>query len=92
MNLAVALAKMRRLGESAVEFSRVLPGEVAFFNVAVICMGMQDYALAAAALNGDSRLVHAYNRLGARCVFEEISGGWNDLRNSCRVRGEHFDM
>ncbi len=50
MNLALVLAKMRRLGDSAVEFSRVLPAEAAFFNVAVVCLEMRDHALAAAAL------------------------------------------
>ncbi len=50
MNLAVVLAKMRRLGESAIEFSRVLPADAAFFNVAVVCLEMRDHELAAAAL------------------------------------------
>ena len=50
MNLAVALARTQRLGASAIEFSRVVPKEVAFFNVAVICMDMKKYDHAEQAL------------------------------------------
>jgi len=44
MNLAIALARQRRLGDAAVEFSRVLPPEAAYYNVGVICMEMSEMA------------------------------------------------
>ena len=50
MNLAVALARTLRLGASAIEFGKVVPKEVAFFNVAVICMDMKKYDRAEQAL------------------------------------------
>ncbi|MFQ5503015.1 MAG: tetratricopeptide repeat protein [Phycisphaerae bacterium] len=50
MNLAIALARTNRLGDSAIEFSRVVPAEEAYYNVAVICVEMRDYEWAAEAL------------------------------------------
>lgn len=42
MNLGIALARQRRLGDAAVEFSRVVPAEAAYYNVGVVCMEMND--------------------------------------------------
>ncbi|MCB9852612.1 MAG: tetratricopeptide repeat protein [Phycisphaerales bacterium] len=42
MNLGIALARQRRLGDAAVEFSRVVPAEAAYYNVGVVCMDMND--------------------------------------------------
>lgn len=50
MNLAITLARTNRLGDSVVEFSRVVPAEEAYYNVAVICVEMRDYSWAAEAL------------------------------------------
>ena len=43
MNLGIALARQRRLGDAAVEFSRVVPAEAAFYNVGVVCLDMDDH-------------------------------------------------
>lgn len=56
MNLGVVLARTNRLGASAIEFARVLPKEVAFYNVAVICMDMKRYKNAEEALNRSLRV------------------------------------
>ena len=50
MNLAIALAHALRLEESAIEFSRVVPAEVAYYNVAVICCEMGEDAHAESVL------------------------------------------
>lgn len=50
MNLAIALGQRGRLKESLVEFSRVVPADIAHFNVAVICLNRRDYAAAEGAL------------------------------------------
>lgn len=50
MNLAITLARTERFEESAAEFSRVVPGEVAFYNVAVLCVDMKHYRRAEQAL------------------------------------------
>ncbi|HPF37630.1 MAG TPA: tetratricopeptide repeat protein [Phycisphaerae bacterium] len=42
MNLGISLARQRRLGDAAVEFSRVVPAEAAYYNVGVVCMDMND--------------------------------------------------
>ena len=50
MNLGIALARSLRLKDSAIEFSRVVPTEAAYYNVAVICCDMEEYAHAERAL------------------------------------------
>ncbi len=50
MNLAVALGQRGRTAQSLAEFSRVVPMDVAHYNVAVICVSRQDYAGAEKAL------------------------------------------
>ncbi len=50
MNLGITLARTYRFGDSVIEFSRVVPKEAAFCNVAVICEDMSDYRLAEQAL------------------------------------------
>ena len=50
MNLAITMAQDGRPGQSAAEFSRVLPPDVAYCNVAAVCMDNRDYANAAWAL------------------------------------------
>ncbi len=43
MNLGIALARQHRLGDAAVEFSRVVPAEAAYYNVGVVCLDMDDH-------------------------------------------------
>ncbi len=50
MNLAISLAQQGRLDESVLEFSRVLPEDVAHFNVATLCLQKGDYANSEASL------------------------------------------
>ena len=43
VNLAITLAHIGQFGESAAEFSRVLPADIAYCNVAAVCTDMHDY-------------------------------------------------
>lgn len=43
INLAITLARIGHFGESAAEFSRVLPADIAYCNVAAVCTDMHDY-------------------------------------------------
>lgn len=43
VNLAITLARLGQFGQSAAEFSRVLPADVAYCNVAAVCADMHDY-------------------------------------------------
>jgi len=49
-NLGITLARTHRLDDSVAEFSRVVPREAAFCNVAIICEDMSDYRQAEQAL------------------------------------------
>ncbi len=51
MNLGITLARTYRFGDSVTEFSRVVPKEAAFCNVAAICEDMSDYRQAEQALH-----------------------------------------
>lgn len=46
MNLAIVMAQTGRLEESLIEFSRVVPADVAHYNVAMISLQRRDYASA----------------------------------------------
>lgn len=50
MNLGIALARQARFGESVAAFQQVVPPEVAYTNVASVCVDMEDYEHAAWAL------------------------------------------
>ncbi|MFQ5412651.1 MAG: tetratricopeptide repeat protein [Phycisphaerae bacterium] len=50
MNLGISLARQARFGESVASFQQVVPVEVAYTNVASICISMEDYEHAAWAL------------------------------------------
>lgn len=50
MNLAIVLASTDRILEAVEEFSQVVPAEVAYFNVAVLCTDRQQYSEAEDAL------------------------------------------
>ncbi|MCG8404791.1 MAG: tetratricopeptide repeat protein [Phycisphaerales bacterium] len=50
MNLAIVLARTDRMSQSAAEFAHVVSEDVAYYNVAVICMDMDDYVHAEWAL------------------------------------------
>jgi Tfp pilus assembly protein PilF len=43
VNLAITLARLGQFTQSAAEFSRVLPADVAYCNVAAVCADMHDY-------------------------------------------------
>ena len=43
INLAITLARIGHFGQSATEFSRVLPADIAYCNVAAVCTDMHDY-------------------------------------------------
>ena len=43
INLAITLARIGHFGQSAAEFSRVLPADIAYCNVAAVCADMHDY-------------------------------------------------
>jgi len=43
VNLAITLARIGHFGQSAAEFSRVLPADIAYCNVAAVCADMHDY-------------------------------------------------
>lgn len=49
-NLGITLARTHRLSDSVAEFSRVVPREAAFCNVAVLCEDMNEYDQAEQAL------------------------------------------
>lgn len=50
MNLAIVLARLNRMDESVREFERVVTEDMAYYNVAVICMDMEDFIQAEWAL------------------------------------------
>jgi len=50
MNLAIALGQQGQMRESLVEFSRVVPADVAYCNMAAICLSREDYVSAERAL------------------------------------------
>ncbi len=50
MNLGIALSRQGRFGESVASFQQVVPVEVAYTNVASVCIDMLDYEHAAWAL------------------------------------------
>lgn len=70
MNLAIALAHLGRLDESAIEFSRVVSADVAHYNVAMVCLQKADYA------NGEKSLEQALainpDCPGARSQLEKL--------------------
>jgi tetratricopeptide (TPR) repeat protein len=49
MNLAISLARAGRTEDSLIEFSRVVPADVAHFDVGVIRLDLKDYAAAESA-------------------------------------------
>ncbi len=51
MNLGIVLAKTDRIKESVEAFNLVVPAEVSYYNVAVLCVEQQKYQAAADALN-----------------------------------------
>lgn len=70
MNLGIALAKMNRLGESIMEFGRVVPTEIAYYNAAVVRLEEKDYAGASWAL--DKSLEHNPNFEPAKENVDQI--------------------
>ncbi len=50
MNLGIALARTKRFDESVREFGRVVLPEMAYYNVAVVCLDMESYIQAEWAL------------------------------------------
>lgn len=50
MNLAIVLARTDRIDEAVREFTQVVPAEVAYYNVAVICTEREQYSEAEDAL------------------------------------------
>ncbi len=50
MNLAIALARTKRFDESVREFGQVVVPEMAYYNVAVVCLDMESYIQAEWAL------------------------------------------
>lgn len=70
MNLAIVLAKTERTEESVREFSHVVPAEVAYYNVAVICVQQSRYQEAADALHRCLKINPDY--LPARAELDNI--------------------
>lgn len=80
MNLAVTLARANRLAESLVEFSQVVPSDVAHYNIGVIRLDQRDYAAAekafhqALALNPNCPGAQAYLDRTRRLASESAAG------------------
>lgn len=60
MNLGLTLARSGRFDDGAIEFSRVVTGDVAFYNVALVCMDRHSYIAAEQALRRSLRVNPAY--------------------------------
>jgi len=60
MNLGLTLARSGRFDDGAIEFSRVVTGEAAFYNVALVCLDRHFYVAAEQALRRSLRVNPAY--------------------------------
>lgn len=66
MNLGITLARTGRFDDGAIEFSRVVTGDVAFYNVALVCLDRHSYVAAEQALRRSLRVNPAYEPAKAK--------------------------
>lgn len=84
MNHAIILARTERVEESVKEFTQVVPAEVAYYNVAVICSEKGQYSEAEEALKRSLKINPKYEP--AQEHLERIAKLATDQRGPDRVR------
>jgi len=72
MNLGIVLARTERIADSVAEFSQIMPAEVAYYNVAVLCTETKNYVDARRALRRALKINPEYRR--AQSHLNRISG------------------